>query len=133
MIDEYIRRWLIKAMEDFMVAKHELSFPEEEITTGAICFHCQQLVEKLLKAYLISKSVEIRKTHDLQLLLDLCLEQDIDFSKLNVDNLTSYAVEIRYTDDFYTPSVEEARECFEIASDAKDFILRKMNVSERDI
>jgi hypothetical protein len=31
MIDELVRRWLVKAMEDFMVAKHELSLSEEEI------------------------------------------------------------------------------------------------------
>lgn len=43
------------------------------------------------------------------------------------------SVEIRYTDNFYIPSVDEARECFEIASTAKDFILSKLDVKEDEI
>jgi len=65
MIDEYIKRWLIRAMEDFRISKHELSYPDDEIATGAVCFHCQQLIEKLLKAYLVYKNIEFRKTHEL--------------------------------------------------------------------
>jgi HEPN domain-containing protein len=91
------------------------------------------LVEKLLKAYLVLNNTKFPKTHDLKFLLDLCSNIDSDFGNLNVGWLTSYATEIRYTDDFYTPSVDEARECFEIASDAKDFIFKKMSVSEGDI
>jgi len=44
---------------------------EEEIVTDAVCFHCQQAVEKLLKAYLISKNVEFGRIHDLETLLKL--------------------------------------------------------------
>jgi hypothetical protein len=47
--------------------------------------------------------------------------------------LTSYAAEIRYTDNFHTPSVDEAKECFEIASNAKDSILKKLDVKEGEI
>ncbi|MEK7396796.1 MAG: HEPN domain-containing protein [Candidatus Poribacteria bacterium] len=133
MINELVRKWLIRAMDDFKMAKHELNLPDDEIVTGGVCFHCQQLVEKMLKAYLVSESEKFPKTHNLSLLLQLCIKQDSDFIKLNLGNLTFYAVDSRYADDFYTPSVDEARECFEIASTAKDFILRKMNVSERDI
>jgi HEPN domain-containing protein len=133
MINEHIKKWLIKAIEDFRVAKHELRFPDEEIVTGAVCFHCQQLVEKLLKAYLASKNTNFPKTHNIFLLLELCAKLDKDFEKLDVGNLTFYAIEIRYTDDFYTASIEEAKECFEIASTAKDFILRKLDVKEGEI
>jgi HEPN domain-containing protein len=133
MIDELVRKWLIKAMEDFMVAKHELNLPEEEIITSAVCFHCQQLIEKLLKAHLVLDNVKFPKTHDLKFLLDLCYNVDSDFKGLNVGWLTSYAAEIRYTDNFHTPSVGEARDCFEIALNAKDFILRKLDVKEGEI
>ena len=133
MINELVRKWFIRAIDDFKMAKHELDLREDEIITGGVCFHCQQLVEKLLKAYLVSKSIRFPKTHNLSLLLQLCIKQDSDFERLDVGNLTFYAIDIRYTDDFYIPSVDEARECFEIASTAKDFILRKLNVKEEDI
>jgi HEPN domain-containing protein len=133
MIDEYLRKWIIKAMEDFRVAKHELSLSEDEIATGAVCFHSQQLVEKLLKAYLISKNVDFERTHDLKFLLELCVRQDNDFKGLKVGNLTSYAVEIRYPDEFYIPSVDEGKTCFEIASRIKDFVFKKLGLSDSDL
>jgi HEPN domain-containing protein len=46
MIDEYIKKWLIKALNDVKVAVHEMALAEEEIVTNAVCFHCQQAVEK---------------------------------------------------------------------------------------
>jgi len=131
MINDLAEKWLIKAMDDLKVAEHELNLPEEEIITSAVCFHCQQLVEKLLKAYLVSNNIGFPKTHDLKFLLGLCSNIDIDFMSLNVGWLTSYATEIRYTDNFYAPSVNEARECFEIASNAKTFVLKKLNVKEQ--
>jgi len=133
MIDEYLKKWIIKAMEDFKVAKHELNLPEAEMATGAVCFHSQQLVEKLLKAHLISTGVDFEGTHDLKFLLELCISQDIDFKELEVGNLTSYAVEIRYPDEFYIPSTGEAKECFEIASRIKDFVFEKLGITDNNL
>ncbi len=126
MIDDYIKKWVVKALNDFKIAEHELNQPTEEMVTDAVCFHCQQGVEKLLKAYLASKNVDFGKTHNLEFLLELSLKQDPDFKNLKVGNLSFYAVEIRYPDEFYMPSVAEARECFNIASKAKDFLLKKI-------
>lgn len=132
MIDEHIKKWLLKAMEDFITARHELSFPDEEIPTGTVCFHCQQLVEKLLKSYLVSKNIDFGKTHDLEFLLQLCIKQDDDFKELNIGNLKFYALEVRQPDEFYIPSIEEAKECFEIALKVKDFVFKKLGIKEGD-
>lgn len=130
MINDRVRKWIIKAMEDFKVSQHELSLPDEEISTGPVCFHCQQVVEKLLKAYLVFKNIEFEWTHDLEHLLDLCSKCDPEFKNLDVGTLTSYAVEVRYPDEFYIPTVDEARECFDIASKVKDFVSKKMKIKE---
>ena len=43
------------------------------------------------------------------------------------DELSAYvAVEIRYPDDFYMPSEDEAREAYKTASEIKNFILQKI-------
>ncbi len=131
MNDEYIQKWIIKAKSDFKIAKHELTQSDDEMVTDAVCFHCQQAVEKLLKAYLASKNIEFGKTHNLEFLLELCRKQDLDFENLSVGNLSFYAVEVRYPDEFYIPSVAEAKECFKIASIARDFMLKKLE-SEGD-
>ncbi len=126
MIDDYIRKWIIKADNDFKIAEHELAQPENEMVTDAICFHCQQSVEKLMKAYLASKNIDFGKTHNLEFLLELCRKQDTIFKNINVGNLSFYAVEVRYPDEFYIPSVEEAKESFKIASTVRDSIMKEL-------
>jgi HEPN domain-containing protein len=133
MIDEGVKKWIVKAMEDFKIANHELGFPKDEVSTGPVCFHCQQVVEKLLKAYLVSKNIDFEKTHDLEFLLELCVRQEDDFEKLNIGNLMFYAIEVRYPDEFYIPSLKEARECFEIAGKIKDFVFKKLGIKDKDL
>ena len=45
------------------------------------------------------------------------------------DILTYYAIEIRYPDAWLEPEVKEAQESFEIAKEAKEFVLSKINFS----
>ena len=85
----------------------------------------------MLKAYLVSKNIDFGKTHNLEFLLELCKKQDTIFEKMNVGNLSFYAVEVRYPDEFYIPSVEEAKECFKIASIVRDSMMRELE-SMRD-
>jgi HEPN domain-containing protein len=51
MIDEYVKNWLIKADSDLKIVEHELALPIEEVVKDIVCFHCQQAVEKYLKAF----------------------------------------------------------------------------------
>jgi HEPN domain-containing protein len=129
-IDEYVKRWITKAKGDLKVAEHELSLSKEEIITDAVCFHCQQAVEKLLKAYLASKNVDFSKTHNLEYLLELCAKEDPEFKSIESGNLSFYAVEIRYPDEFYTPSFDEAKESFRNAVDIMKFIFKKLGIED---
>jgi len=70
MIDERVKKWIIRAMEDYKTIENEFKLSEEEIVPSAVCFH----------AYL-----------------------------------------------------EEAKEAFDIAKQVKDFIFKKLNITERDI
>jgi len=132
MIDEKVKKWVIKAIEDFTAAEKLLNFPDREIVTSAVCFHCQQFVEKILKAYLASTGIDFGRTHNLRYLLKLCSDNDADFSKLEVGSMTFYAIDIRYPDEFYVPSVDEAHECFKIVLQVKDAVFKKMNI-EREL
>ncbi len=129
MIEE-VRNWLIKAYENFKAASYLVSLPEEEIPTGAVCFHCQQFVEKTLKAFLVFHKVDFGRLHNLSVLRKLCSEIDKDFDRIEVDKLTVYAVEVRYPDEFFIPSAEESRECFQTAMSVKNFVFEKLGVSE---
>lgn len=126
MRDEYVQKWLIKAGNDLKVAENEIKLPPEETITDAICFHAQQAAEKYLKAYLASQNIEFGKTHNLEYLLELCAKKDAAFKVLDVGNLSFYGVEVRYPDEFYIPTMAEAKESLEIARTVRDFVLSKM-------
>jgi HEPN domain-containing protein len=53
--DAEIRRWLVKARHDWSAATKILSPDCQELDVAA--FHCQQAVEKTLKAYLVSPHI----------------------------------------------------------------------------
>lgn len=130
MMDEYVQKWIIKARNDIKVAENELSFNNEDIVTEAVCFHAQQAVEKFLKAYLITKNVEFGKTHNLEYLVELCTKEDNSFKTLDMGNLSFYAVEVRYPDNFYVPSIEEAKNCINIAKNVMMVVLDKLECND---
>ena len=132
-IDEYVKRWLVKANNDLKVAENEIRLSPDDMVTEAICFHCEQAVEKFLKTYLITRNIEFKKTHNLEVLLELCIKEDAEFEKINVGNLSFYAVEVRYPDEFYLPTIDEAKECIEIAREVKEFVSGKMGVNDDEL
>ena len=74
-----------------------------------ICYHCQQSVEKSLKAFLCFNDIEVPKTHATGLLCKQCAEINHDFSDFieHCAELQVYATETRYplrmeTDDTKT-------------------------------
>jgi HEPN domain-containing protein len=95
---------------------------------GAVGFHCQQAVEKALKAYLTWLNQSFEKTHSLFVLAGMCLETDPNFEDLRVAavTLTPYAVITRYPGDLPDSSLEEANTAIELAQRAYEFILAKL-------
>lgn len=61
-------------------------------------------------------------------LINLCSTIDESFkNELSAaDILTDYAVEIRYPDEWYEPTLEEAKEAYEMALNIKLFVLEKL-------
>lgn len=91
--------WLEKAIADLQAVALLLTF--ETYPRTVVAFHCQQTVEKSLKAFLVAHDVPFLFRHDLGYLLDLCLTVDPACSKLEpyIVGLTPYAVEMRYPTD----------------------------------
>ncbi len=121
------RQWILKAESDLKVGKHEIL--SDDPATDAIAFHMQQCVEKYLKAFLTYCGKPFRRTHDLTELITECIEIAPEFQYLfdmNIDRLTEYSVEVRYPEEFFFLSVDEARRAIELAEKAKAFILKKL-------
>ena len=127
---ELVKAWITKAEKDLLSVEHELSF--DNPVTESICFHSQQATEKFLKAYLVKHQIFFTKTHKIIDLLELCSTVDKSFkSELeDADNLTDYAVEIRYPDVWFEPSLEQAKESLNIANKVKTFALERLNITK---
>ena len=64
---DHVRQWVAKAEVDYRTADRLVRDPDP--IRESIAFHCQQAVEKYLKALLVSLRIEFPKTHDLEGLL----------------------------------------------------------------
>ena len=90
-----VQGWLQKAANDLLSARILLGHDPPVLETA--CFHCQQTVEKVLKAFLVWQAVPFEKVHSLPYLLDLCEGQDSGYTSLRdrAETLAPYAVEVR--------------------------------------
>jgi len=127
-VNEYIRAWIGKADNDLKNAELVLAARDENCPYDTVCFHCQQAVEKCLKAFLVHHDISFPRSHNLSDLVVKCLQVDSSFLSIQKDAeiLTPYAVEMRYPDDSYIPSKEEAEEAYGIACRIRDIVLAKM-------
>ncbi len=109
-----VQKWLLKAGNDLEIVRQGLQ--AENVVTDVLCFHCQQVVEKCFKAYLISKNLNFPKTHNLSILLEKMIHDDVEFEKFeDIVYMTNYAVELRYPDDFFIPDLIETQEAYKNA------------------
>ncbi len=121
---DLVRGWLRKADSD--VVAMDAAFGAGAY--DAACFHAQQAVEKLFKAFLIHSGLPVVHTHNLEKLLAQCASVDPVFRGLAelVAPLTPYAVEARYDDEFW-PAREVAEEALAAARKATEFVAARLS------
>ncbi|HFA47978.1 MAG TPA: HEPN domain-containing protein [Bacteroidetes bacterium] len=114
--------WLLKADRDFGLAshahKHALECPD------LICYHCQQAAEKCLKALAIHFGLPLRRTHDLENLLDLLAPSEPSIAAPFYDQariLNDYGILIRYPGPSGDPSENDVLEALAAALFFRDF------------
>lgn len=114
--------WLRKGDRDFGLATHAsthtLDYPD------LICYHCQQAAEKFLKALVVHHGLPLRKTHDLEDLLDLLAPVELSISVEFYENarkINDYSVQIRYPDPSGDPSEADVLEALAAAKFFRDF------------
>jgi HEPN domain-containing protein len=119
--------WVNKAEGDFYTAKREVRiriFPNFD----GVCFNCQQVAEKYLKAFLQENGSPIPKTHILMDLLALCIkiEPSFQFIQTDLNILEGYAVQYRY------PGVSvdkaDAKVAYKTATTTREFIRHRLGL-----
>ncbi|MDP1689164.1 MAG: HEPN domain-containing protein [bacterium] len=123
---KYVADWILRANEDLKTSEILL---REGAMSNTICFHAQQAVEKYLKSFLARHEKHVRKTHDLEFLLDACIEVDNSFNELleEARYLDQFYIAARYPADTPEFSMEEAKKAFAAANRIKDFVIKKIS------
>ena len=91
-----------KAEKDIMNVKVLLvqKFYPANLMYDVICFHITQAVEKLLKSFIISNGISIKKTHNLDELQKTAIRIDDSFKKINKEcvSLNEFVPNIKYSE-----------------------------------
>jgi HEPN domain-containing protein len=108
---DHARGWLLKAESDLL-------------PYDTACFHAQQAIEKYLKACLALSEMDIPRTHNLEELQRVCLQQipEIKIVGMDLAEITPYAVELRYDFEFW-PDRETAEQAVQMADDVRQAAL----------
>jgi HEPN domain-containing protein len=120
----YIESWLDKAGHDLMSAQRLLEI--EPMILDNACFHCQQAVEKCLKAFLVFHGRDIERTHNVIFLLSECANFDSVFATVDPLNINAYAVQGRYPDSNLMPTAKEAKSYYQLAVQVKSLVTQRI-------
>ena len=119
--------WFEKAEQDLEMARRAMSAGNP--LPAMACYHRQQYVEKYLKGFLVSRSIEFRPVHDLFYLIQQCAALQPAFAELApiVVILGRYGAGVRYpVQGFEEPDVEAANEAIKSAEIVSAFVTQNM-------
>jgi len=120
--------WLYKALHDIESSK--LLFNEKKNLFDISIYHTQQCAEKSLKAFLAFKEQELEKTHNLIILVNICISLDTDFENIQEATiyLNPYSTLFRYPEGILMPTLEETDKAIKLAENIYNFVMNKINV-----
>lgn len=124
--EELVKEWLTLADDGLRLA--EFAMKDSDPVCWGAAFHCQQAVEKSLKAFLAYHERHVEKTHDIEFLLGLCAKILPEAGDL-IDaggKLSDYAIESRYPAPRIEVNKLQATEAIETARGIYEFILNAL-------
>ena len=120
--------WIEKAEEDYEAASVLYRARKKPMPT-AVCFHCQQCIEKYLKSILIRYNTPPPRTHDLEELMRLCAvhEPNVILFQPMFHTLTPYAIKFRYPDQIPV-TLQAAKEAVQMMRDIRKFVRKSLGM-----
>lgn len=115
-VAKQVRQWIEKAEHDLRNAEHTVTIRDEECPFDTVCFHAQQCAEKYLKGWLISKRLDVPRSHDFVVLLNLALAGGFrGANPQDVQPLNRYTIEARSPGDWDPIDRPEAEQAIAMA------------------
>ena len=119
--EEDFEEWIRYAEDDYETAR-AMARRRKRPVPHVVGFHCQQCIEKYLKAVLVFHRRPFPKTHDLVNLLKRCLPYVPVFEIYRHDFgwISTFGVQFRYPGE--EPTMEEAKAALRVAKKVKDYL-----------
>lgn len=117
------KEWLNAANDDLKTIEKLL--PDLSLT-NVIAFHCQQAIEKVLKALIDELSLGLARTHNLQSLLSKTDEEfNLNYDETIIAEIDRLYIDSRYPGDFDLmpfgkPTINEAKAYYQQAKELKE-------------
>ena len=117
------KEWLNAANDDLKTIEKLL--PDLSLT-NVIVFHCQQAIEKVLKALIDELSLGLARTHNLQSLLSKTDEEfNLNYDETIIAEIDRLYIDSRYPGDFGLmpfgkPTINEAKAYYQQAKELKE-------------
>ncbi|MBM3470065.1 MAG: HEPN domain-containing protein [Armatimonadetes bacterium] len=120
------RAWLTRAALDLRAA--EFGRTGDPLLASDVVFHCQQMVEKAMKAFLTWHDRPFGKTHNLVELGQQCaaIVPELEPVLRRTAWLTEYAWKYRYPGEPDLPSREETEEALGTAKEAYEALISRL-------
>ena len=126
-VESLLREWIDEAEADLEAAEQLAPRAASRLGLREIVgFHCQQAVEKYLKALLTRYQVEFPKTHDIERLLAIVsgVNREVADALLAAKWLGPFGVDVRYPGDAAEVLPGDEMKAIEIARSARDAVFR---------
>lgn len=115
-------QWAVYAEEDMRYAEHGMKLVPDT-PYRLVAYHAQQCAEKYLKAFLILNGIDFPYTHNISALLELCADvADWTDTLSDAEELTQYAVTVRYPGEDEAVERDEAARAIHIAGQVKAIV-----------
>ena len=118
-----------KGDRDLLLAQDAL--PNLASYPDLVCYHCQQAAEKYLKALLVYHGLVVRKTHDLEELIDFLTPFESSINTEHYNNalkINDYSILMRYPGLSVDPSEADVLEAIDCARFFRKFAVGRLNI-----
>ena len=122
-----VLEWINKAEQDYQTAE-TMARKRRNPVPDVVGFHCQQCIEKYLKALLVLRKIDFPKTHDLIELLEIALQKEPLFEAFRSDLriLNPFSVQFRYPGESVT--IEESKDALKTMRRVRKFLREKLSL-----